>query len=109
IGEHASEAAPALLQRLFLRVLGMRVLALRVRLPDLDHSVADADAITVEELSGDRDALALHALAGDVARDEPIKADMVGRADGLVAAREETHGIFSIGVSSRPRRTMSKR
>ena len=66
-------------------------------------------AVAVDQAPGDRDALALDARAGDVARGEPVEADVQVRADGLVAAGEQAHGIFSIGVSSRPRSTMSKR
>src|SRR6185503_19920633 len=107
VGGDAAETAPALLQRLLLRVLRVRVLAFGVGLPDLDQAVVYAHAVAVDETPGDRDAFALDAFAGDVARDEPVEPDVQVRADGLVAAREKTHGIFSSGVSSRPRSTIS--
>src|SRR6185436_8525465 len=109
IGGDAPEAAPAALEGFVLVVLGIRILARGVRLPDLDQAVVPTHAVAVDQPAGDRDALAFHPAPGDVARGEPVETDVQVGADGLMAARVEAQGIFSIGVSSRPRSTMSKR
>src|SRR4030095_12007641 len=109
VGGDAAKTAPAALERLVLRVLGVRVFARGVGLPDLDQPVVHASAVAVDQPAGDGEALALHPAPGDVARGEPVEPDVQVRADGLMAAGVEAHGIFSIGVSSRPRSTMSKR
>ena len=57
-GAETSEAAEILVGRR--GVGGMRVAALRIRLPDLDHRVGDRHAGAVEHLAGDLDPLARH-------------------------------------------------
>src|SRR5689334_6401964 len=81
VGRDASEASPALLERLLLRIFGVRVLAGGVRLPDLDQAVVHALAVAVHEAPLHGDALAFDAAPGDVARDEPVQPDVQVRAD----------------------------
>src|SRR3954469_8135325 len=110
IGWNASETPEAALEPLLLGVLGMRVLACCIGLPDFDHAVVHGGAIAVEQPSLDRDPLAPHPGPGDLRRDEPGEADVQIRPDRLVGARVEAHRpSASIGVASRPRSTMSKR
>src|SRR5437879_13644080 len=73
VGRDAAEAPESALQPLFLLVLGMRVLAVRIRLPDFDQAVAYAHALAVEQPPFDRHPLALGAARGDVARAEPVQ------------------------------------
>ena len=85
--------------------------ALRAQLAGTGVEVAELvpPAVATRIGSSNPHALALDALAGEVARIEPVETDVQVRADGLTTGGEKAHGIFSIGVSSRPRRTMSKR
>src|SRR5229473_2738642 len=69
----------------------MRVLAVRIRLPDFDQAVTDTDALAIEQPSFDRHPLALGAACGDVARGEPVEPDVKIRPDRLAAARVQAH------------------
>src|SRR2546426_10341970 len=69
----------------------MRVLAVRIRLPDFDQAVAYTDALAIEQPPFDRHPLALGAARGDVARGEPVEPDVEIRPDRLVAARVQAH------------------
>src|SRR5438309_4530210 len=69
----------------------MRVLAVRIRLPDLDQAVIHTDAVPIEQPSFDRHALTFHAARGDVGRGEPVEPDMEIRPDRLAGARVQAH------------------
>src|ERR1700752_364754 len=69
----------------------MRVLAVRIRLPDFDQAVAYTDALAIEQPPFDRHPLALGGARGDIARGEPVEPDVEIRADRLAAARVEAH------------------
>src|SRR5207302_6775860 len=101
VGRDAAKAPESALERLFLLVLGMRVLAVRICLPDFDQAITDTDALAIEQPPFDRQALALGAARGDLARGEPVEPDMEKRPDRLARARVQAHGC--IGVASRPR------
>src|SRR6267143_86426 len=75
----------------FLLIVGMRVLAVRIRLPDFDQSVTDTDALAIEQPPFDRHPLALDAARGDVARGEPVEPDVEIRPDRLAGARVQAH------------------
>jgi hypothetical protein len=51
----ATESVEAGLERLVLRIVGMRVAAVRVRLPDFDERVSDWLAVTVDDATLDGD------------------------------------------------------
>src|SRR5882762_9560517 len=91
VGRDAAEAPESALELFFLLVRGMRVLAVRIRLPDFDQAVAYADALAIEQPPFDRHPLALGAARGDVARGEPVEPDVEIRPDRLAAARVQAH------------------
>ena len=100
----------------------MRVAAFRIRLPDFDERVVDRIAGAVEDAPDDRDVLARHGFVGHppAGADSGVvvailrRAERVGEvgADGLRRRLAEKlvsrHRPVSIGVSARPRSTMSK-
>ena len=87
VGRHASESFEAGLERLVLLVVGMRVSAVRVRLPDLDERVTDGLAVGVDDAPLDDDLLAADARSDEVVGDEPIEPDVQERPDRLRGCR----------------------
>src|SRR5258708_32602750 len=83
----------------------MRVLALRIRLPDFDQAVTYTDAFAIEQPSFDRHPLALGAARGDVARGEPVEPDVKIRPDRLAAARVQAHVSAPSAWQRRPAAT----
>src|ERR1700674_3081798 len=72
IRRNASKAAEAMLERFLLPVFGVRILAVRIGLPDLDQPVAHARTVAIEKPALDRNTLAADVGCGNVAREEPV-------------------------------------
>jgi hypothetical protein len=83
VGVHAPEPGEAGLDRQVAGILRMRVLAVRVRLPDLHHRVVHGRAIGVDDAALEREALAADAFGREVLVDEPGHPDVQVRTDGL--------------------------
>jgi hypothetical protein len=95
---------------LLLRILGMRVLAGGVRLPDFEQRVRDRCAIAVGDTALDADRLALgFAAIGEVGPGGVLEAETEEGPHRLRGRGYPLHRAFSTGVAARPRSTMSKR
>src|SRR5262249_29610883 len=87
----------------------LRITPVRIGLPDLEHRIGDGLCVAVDHAPLDRDLLPGHDCDGQVVGRGPRNPDVQERTDGL---RRRRHGVStgtstSIGVASRPRRTMS--
>src|SRR6185295_16769095 len=69
-GREASESREPGLERFVLRVFGMRIAAVRVRLPDFDQRIADAVAVGVDDPPLYDESLAADAGTGNIIVDE---------------------------------------
>src|SRR6185437_7313065 len=93
----------------------MIVFAVRVRLPKLDHRVRHARACRIEHLNRQPNVLALRIGSGESPRVFPMYESQMKKGPyGLRARRHKIfsiafHRLFSNGVASRPRSTMSQR
>jgi hypothetical protein len=81
-GRDASESRETGLERFVLRVFGMRIAAVRVRLPDFDQRIADAVAVGVDDPALDTNLSPLTARTGKSC-DEPVETDVEKRSRRL--------------------------
>src|SRR5207248_4914585 len=109
IGERPAVAAERRLERLRLLVLRAGVAAVAVRLPDLDPRIVHRSAIAIDDAAADGDALPRHTARRELLDLHPFEPDALVWSDGLPRACAQAHRTFSVGVCSRPRRTISKR
>src|SRR5882724_8139302 len=109
VRERAAITAKVFLERFVLLVFRMRIPAMAVRLPDFDRRIVDRLAVGIGHTAADRDALTGDALGCHVLDLHPLEANSQVRPDRLRSACAQAHRRFSIGVSSRPRNTMSNR
>src|SRR6185437_4657786 len=116
IGKGAAEAAEMRIERLVLRVLGMRVFAGGIGVPDFNNGVGQRRTVAVGDSALDHDLVALRlTAAGEVGPFRPQQSEMEKWTGGLGRGRDElgVHGDASTyiptGVACRPRNTISKR
>jgi hypothetical protein len=83
IGEDASEAAKGIRRDGFLAMLGMRVLALRIRLPDFQDPIVDRLSVTVGHAAPDADSFSGHSGGRDGVDQQRQESDPEIRADRL--------------------------
>src|SRR5687767_12997330 len=89
VGERTAVAAKSAVERLRLRVLGARILAVAVRLPDLQRRVVHRSSLAVDDAPLDAHAISGHALRRKVLDHHPFQPDAKIRADGLRGARAQ--------------------
>src|SRR5258708_3342155 len=87
----------------------MRVLAVRIRLPDFDQAVAYTDALAIEQPPFDRHSLALAAAPADGPLAHPAEPDMqlrpapsVGGAMAAVGVAQVSHGVGGVRTERSP-------
>src|SRR5205814_2594020 len=113
-GQNATKTAEPRVDRRILRVSRTRIFALRVGLPDFESAIVDGLAVAVEQAPLNADALARGFDRSDSVDQQRGKADPEIRSYGLRGSGQQAHDsiqlrFVSIGVSSRPRSTTSKR
>jgi len=108
-GGNAAVARESLFERFLLSVVGVGVLAVGIRLPELENGIGNRFAVAIEDAAFDGEVFARDAQGGEIVRGEPIQADGEKRTNGLGSCGLHAHFKSSKGVASRPLRTMSKR
>src|SRR6185437_15110459 len=89
----------------------MRVAALGVGLPHLDQRITHRRVLAIKDTPAQGDTLTGHIRRGDLGDRQWSEADAQERPDSLRRGGMQAHCAppsCSIGVASRPRRTMSK-
>src|SRR5579859_4936877 len=114
VGGNAAESGEALLDRFFLRIIRVQVLAIRISLPDFDDAIGYRLAVAIQDSACDFHAFTGNARACQIVSIEPRETNLKEWANGLGCGRMKTHDFspcacVSMGVLSRPLRTMSKR
>ena len=109
IRQYTPEAFEIVFEQFLLRVVRVRILAIRIRLPGFDHRINHRLAVAIDYAPADGDTLTGHARGCNIANSRFFKTNRNKRPDSLRSGEQQTHCLFSIGVASRPRRMMSKR
>src|SRR5258708_27074669 len=91
IGGNAAISREVRFQGLFLRVFRMSVFAVRVGLPDFNHSIGYGLAVAVKHLAFDRQSLAGHSLARPVVGAETVQANAKKWSDRLRGCGRNMH------------------
>ena len=88
---HAAEAPESLVERLFLHVVGMRILAVRVGLPSLNHGIVDRLAVAIEHAAADRHTLAIDADGRNLGDLRVLENNRAERPYRLRSRHEQAH------------------
>jgi hypothetical protein len=94
VRRYSSEARELRIKGLWLTVLRMRVLAVRIGLPNLQKSIRHWDAIAVENAAFDPDPLAGNTLLGKVVLNEPVQPNLEKWSDGLRGGRLQAYSVL---------------
>src|SRR5271165_7468766 len=87
IHRHSTITRESRFQKLRLCVLRMRVLALRIGLPDLQHCIWHRHTVAIENAPLDRNPLAGDSLSGEIVLFEPPQPDLEIGSNGLPGGR----------------------
>src|SRR3984957_17737578 len=108
VGRNTPVAANPRLNRLVLGVLGMRVLAVRIGLPDFQQGIGNRRAVAVQNASRNYNVFSGHLGGGQRVAIPGRAPNGEVRTHGLRRCRNQRH-YSSSGVASRPLKTMSNR